>query len=474
MAAHRNRDDGYDVIIVGAGIGGLICGCYLAKNGMNVLIAEQHHKPGGYCTSFRRGKYTFDAAAHCFGGYREGGLTRQVFQDLALDRKLDIFHADPSNIVITPKHKVSFWADLNRTISEFQSAFPEEKNSIASFFRFIVTPDSHSFSRIRTHTLQELLDQHFTSSELKTVLTAPLLGLGGLPASRMSAFIGAKLLSEFLFDGGYHPARGMQSLADALAERLKELGGELRLSCPVKKIETENKTVSGVTTERNEFIPARYVVANCDARQTFFKLLDERRLDREFARKLHEMTPSISNFILYLGLDAYYAELPQPGTTYCFFSHYDLDRAFRAAQKGDMEGYGGYMFYISTEQPQILAITPTAFKTKSYWSTNKQQIAESFIQRLEQNSIPHLSHHITYKEAATPYTLYRYTKNYRGASFGWAGLPTQLAVEGFKRAMGVHGLYLAGHWTTHGLGISGVAYIGRDIAKIIVRRNKLC
>ena len=43
-------DSKYDVIIIGAGIGGLVCGCYLAKAGMKVLIVEKNAKPGGYCT----------------------------------------------------------------------------------------------------------------------------------------------------------------------------------------------------------------------------------------------------------------------------------------------------------------------------------------------------------------------------------------------------------------------------------------
>ena len=44
------KKDQYDVIIIGAGIGGLVCGCYLAKAGLKVLIVEQHNKAGGYCT----------------------------------------------------------------------------------------------------------------------------------------------------------------------------------------------------------------------------------------------------------------------------------------------------------------------------------------------------------------------------------------------------------------------------------------
>ena len=44
----------YDIVIIGAGVGGLACGCYLAKSGFKVLILEQLNKPGGYCSSFRR------------------------------------------------------------------------------------------------------------------------------------------------------------------------------------------------------------------------------------------------------------------------------------------------------------------------------------------------------------------------------------------------------------------------------------
>ncbi len=51
--------DIYDAVIIGAGVSGLVCGCYLAKTGMKVLIAEQHFKPRGYCTSFNRKGFAF-------------------------------------------------------------------------------------------------------------------------------------------------------------------------------------------------------------------------------------------------------------------------------------------------------------------------------------------------------------------------------------------------------------------------------
>src|SRR5512143_1081650 len=96
----------YDAIIIGAGIGGLVCGCYLARAGMKVLIAEQHFTPRGYCTSFKREGYTFDAAAHSYGGYRQDGSVRKVFDELGVDRKIKIHRYEPSDVINTPEFKV--------------------------------------------------------------------------------------------------------------------------------------------------------------------------------------------------------------------------------------------------------------------------------------------------------------------------------------------------------------------------------
>src|SRR4030042_1912235 len=77
------KEDKYDVVIIGAGIGGLVCGCYLAKAGLKVLIVEQHYKPGGYCTSFKRKGYTFDVGVHYLGSCREkDGVIYNILQDL--------------------------------------------------------------------------------------------------------------------------------------------------------------------------------------------------------------------------------------------------------------------------------------------------------------------------------------------------------------------------------------------------------
>jgi prolycopene isomerase len=469
----KSDKDRYDAVIIGAGISGLVCGCYLAKAGMRVLIAEQHSKPGGYCTSFKRKGFTFDAAADCFGAYRKDGITRKILEDLGVDRKLNIIRPNPTDTVITPDHRVSFWSDLGMTIEDFQAAFPEEKRSIKSFFHFLVRPDSTALPRLRTRTFQELLDDYFRNDRLKAILSVPLLAIGGLPPSLMSAFIAAKLFSEFILDGGYYPEGGMQALPDALAERFKEFGGELRLSCPVAKIAVKDASAAGVVLGKGLSIASRYVVSNCDARQTFLKLLDRKTVRDDFRHAIKSMVPTISNFVLYLGLDKHFEPPQNPGTALYFSEHYDLDRAYIAIHRGKMEEYGGYALRISHDQSTVNAIIPAPFKSETYWRTHKESFGSSLLKRIEKFLIPDLSKHVVYQDAATPHTLFRYTLNYRGASYGWAGTPSQLALSDFKKPSFLHGLYLTGHWSTLGVGISGVAYVGYDTAKILLRKEKI-
>jgi phytoene dehydrogenase-like protein len=460
----------YDVVIVGAGLGGLVCGCYLAKAGLKVLIAEQHFKPGGYCTSFRRKRFTFDAGPHCFGSYRSDGLTRKILQDLGVDRKLQIQRADPTDVIITPEHTINIWNDLTRTQEELQSQFPEEKKGLDGFMQFIVKPDANAYPRIRRWTLRNLLDAYFKNEKLIASISAPLLAFHGLPPSQMSAFVGSKLFSEFLFDGGYVPHGGMQALSDALADVFRSSGGELRLSSLVQKIVTKEGAAAGIEIQDQGYVPSRCVVSACDARQTFFSFLDNNIVEKEFADMLDGMKPSLSNFLLYVGVERDFQTPLKPGVAYCYCPHYDLERIYHAATRMELAGDAAYTIRISHDASTINGYLLAPYQTKGYWEKNKQGIAEQFLQRMAAH-IPGLPKHIECQDAATPSTLNRYTLNYQGASYGWAGTPSQFAIPGFRKPAFVRNLYMAGHWTTFGVGISGVIYFAYDTAKTLIKKS---
>lgn len=463
----------YDVVIIGAGISGLVCGCYLAKAGMKVLIVDQHYKPGGYCTSFNRKGFTFDAAAHSFGSYRKSGIMNRVLKELHIDKKLIIKRYQPTDIFISPNYKISFWADINKTIQEFQKAFPHESNNIIKYFYFFLNSNPFDFAALRNKTFKVLLDHYFIDEKLKSILSFPILGNGGLPPSLISAFMGAIIYREFLLDGGYYPKGGMQALPNELAERFKELGGELRLSCLVKKIQLKDNTAKGIFLDKDCFISSKNIVSSCDARQTFFNLIGKNNLDNNFVTMLKNMTPSLSFFLVFLGIDKYFQSLPKPGVCIWILPRYNIEDIYLSLKNRNINDLTGYMFRVSPDKKSVQAFVNSPFRNKRYWLNNKYNLLETFIKRIE-NIVPELSKHIVFKEAATPYTLKRYTLNYKGAAYGWASVPSQLFKTELRQVTSIHNLYLSGHWTAQTQGIAGAAYIGNKTANLILRKQKTC
>jgi phytoene dehydrogenase-like protein len=460
----------YDVAIIGAGIGGLVSGCYLAKHGLSVFLAERHHLPGGYCSSFKRNGILFNAAAHSFGGCRDNGIMKKIFNDLELEGTLNIKRLNPTDIIITPDYEISFWADINRTISECGLLFPNEHKNIEKFFDFLLNPDYKTFTNFRTWTFKKLMDIFFRDERLKSLLSFPVFGNGGLPPSRMSAFLGSKIFLETLLDGGYYPEEGMQSLAASLADRFVSYGGSLHLSCPVKEIMAKDNRTEGLKLENNEVITSKYVISNSDARHTFLKLLGNNSVDKDFSNNLKKMTPSLSMFILYLGINKNYLKSYISGTNVWYLSDYNLDKAFELANKGDIKSMRRYMVHISPNHNNVIGFINAPYKNKSFWTSNKSQISEYFLKIIEKDILPELSEHIVYKDAATPPTLERYTLNYKGSAYGWAGTVSQFADVNIRKPPFIKGLYLASHWSTLGCGIPGASYAGTTVAREIIKK----
>jgi len=480
------KKDEYDVIIIGAGIGGLTCGCYLAKVGLKVLIVEQHYKPGGYCTSFKRKGFTFDAAAHSLGGLREGGPLRKIYNELGLDTKVEIIRFDPTNVVIFPEHKIHIRTDIDATISDLQENFKDEAENIEKFFKFIWNSEfANLYVQLKDKTFKDLLDMYFKNHQLKSILGV-FLGNIGLPPSKVSALASAILYREFVIDGGYYPKSGMQAFSDAFIEKFKEWSGNIILGEKVEKIIIKNHKVEGVVIDKDNFIPSKIVVSNCDATNTFFQMVGKEYLPAEFIRKINNLEISPSAFIVYLGLNKNYSKILKDRCGWwCFLSNnFNVEKVFSDLDRKDKpySEDGFFCFFPSSHDSSlappdhevILLLVPAKITDNNFWLENKHSLAVGLIKKAE-NFIPDLSNSIAVKEIATPLTLYRYTLNRNGASYGWASTPLQIDMNTMPPVTFIKGLYLVGHWVTQGIGLGGiatVAYCGKNVAKLITKSLK--
>lgn len=465
-------DSTYDAIIIGAGIGGLVCGCYLAKAGMKVLICEQHIKPGGYCTSFKRQGFTFDAAAHSFGSYREGGNLKKILTDLGIDKMLEIKRFNPSDVIIGPDCRITYWNDPEQTYQDLVNKFPHEHINLKLFFLFcnrLLAGDYQANLKIKNKSFSDLLKSFFSDKKLINLLITPIFGNGGLPPSLMHAFTGMKILTEFLMDGGYYIEGGMQKLPDAFSKVIESHKGKILFKKKVKKIIYNNKNVIGIQLNSNEKFLGKYIIAACDVNQVYKKLLGKEIVGADLLKKLQFMETSLSSFMLYIGLQGDFANLPPEGVNLWYLPYYDIEKMYEYISNCQFDKIG-FMIRVSPDKKTIIGYFLAPFKSKLYWERNKIKIAEQFLNKLE-ILIPSLKKHVSVYEAASPYTLYRYTLNTRGSNYGWAPTTSQLFDTDFTIKTKFKGLYLTGHWTAVTHGIPGVSYLGYNTARLILREE---
>jgi all-trans-retinol 13,14-reductase len=452
----------YDVIIIGAGIGGLVCGCFLAKEGKKVLIVEKHYQVGGYCTSFTRNGIVFDAGPHLLSSLRSKGILSKILGKINLDGKIDFLSSKVIERIITPNVNITIKKDSEEIISELIDKFPKEKSSIYNFFGFIRKTDFlQILSQIRSQTLKDLLDFYFKNEDLKTVLAIPILGSLGLPPSQASALAAVVLYEEFLLDGGYYPKGGMQIFSNALRDKFQELGGELHLSSTVTRILTKNRTSIGVESSKNGVLLSNYVVSNADAYLTFNELIVCPNSEENVMNSL-ELSPS--TYMIFLGLKEPLRNLPKSFVTWYTASN-NIEDWY--SNHNSLVNLNSFVLShpslidstICNKNKGMLRILMQArYSSSKKWANMEASICDSAIDKVSK-ILPDIKSLIETREVGSPHTLFGYTLNRKGSAFGWASTSTQIYRNNFPYETSIRNLFICGHWATNGFGQSGVTAV---------------
>ena len=461
----------YDVIVLGAGIAGLICGTFIAKQGKKVLIIEQHSIPGGYCTSFKRKGFIFDSAVHHIGGCGKWSVVGRCLKEL--DININFQQLDPMDSIHFPSFSIDIPAEIDDYVDLLKERFPSEKEQLALFFKEFTRLYRATFStekhkmllKYQDLTFKEMLDNFFTDEQLKMTLSAQW-GYIGSPPHEVSAIGMCQMLVNYLKDGAYFPVGGTQNFADAITQKFIDYGGQIMLSSSVDGMLTDGNIIKGVTTKKGEEIQAEIFVSNIDPKQTFFSLLDKNIVDDSYIRKIENMKESVSFFLLYLGLDN---KIDLKGLKRGFY-HTSNDLTF-----SDND-----WFYISVptevdpslapDNKQIISVVVSSrenYDDIDDWVAYKDKMKKHTINYLE-NFVPEIQDHIEVIDAATPKTLYRYTLNSKGAAYGWAVTVDQTWSNRLSHTTPFKNLFLAGHWTNPGPGICAVVSSGWRVANMIL------
>ena len=497
----------YDVIVIGAGVGGLACASLLAKAGMRVLVVEQSSRPGGYVGSFKREGFTFDCAAHFVTGCHKDGVIGKLLRELEIEDEIEFIKVEALVRFVFPDLEFSFSLnDLESAEKVIKEKFPQEAENLDRYKETLdrigqeIIRLGSSFSlwkipllpllfpallKYRNYTVRKLMDEHFTDERLKTILS---LSPVTVPPSKTSLLLAAVMKAESQKAGIYYPKGGMQSFADVLAKGLKKYKGELLLNTLATKILIDRGRVQGVELADGRRVKASRVVSNASLKQTFYKLVGKEHLKKRFLKRIKGKELSLSCFILYLGIDL---DLKSLGLNFRtnVYPTYDTEKQYETLKRGEIpEEFAFVMTFSSLIDPatapkdkHTLIITTTApYHYREDWGIKDRQgveyrqLKESMMRRMVEKAekiIPGLSSHIIYQEAATPLTLERETLNTQGAMYGLAATPKQIGPGRCKNRTPIRGLYLVGHYTYLAHGIGAVIHSARAVANMIVKRK---
>ena len=325
------------VVIIGGGLGGLFTGAILAKEGLDVTVLEKNKIIGGGLQSFRRFGELFDTGMHIIGGMQKGGNIRRICEYLGIWKDVHILDTDPENIdsIFFSEDKRTYHIARGKVgiIESLSKDFPAQKENLKAYIEalykvadevdlFYLRP-SPEYMQVHSDdfhmSASEFIAKYITDERLQSVV-AYLNPLYGGKDGVTPAYIHA-LISVLYIEGSSRFAGGSILFARTLSDVITGHGGRVLSGDAVRSVHSENRSITGVTTESGKSYSADcYICAIHPC--SFFPLLDDESiLPKPYRERLSELPNSYSAFTLNIKL--------KPGTfkyfnyTMYYMSRYD-------------------------------------------------------------------------------------------------------------------------------------------------------
>lgn len=445
----------YDVIVIGAGNGGLAAACRILNAGKSCLVLEKHNIPGGFATSFVRGRFEFEASLHEFNGIgtkEEPGSTRILFEELGVADKIEWIHLKDAYHLISEKEGYDFVMPFG--YEEFAKAnnalHPEGEKYIRDFFELCQQirdamdylsaskgkPDPQvmmekypDYLACASYSVNEAFEALGYPKEIVDNLNTYWCYLGA-DGNNLSFLHYANMIYSYFSKGAVIPKYRSHELSLAFEERIHELGGDIWFNSEVVKIlSDEEGGVCGVELKDGRILETKHVIAAISPHVVYGKLLDK---VPEKANKLTNFRKfGGRGFTVFLGLDRSAEELGIKDHNYFIYDTTDNVKQYESMKKiGNTAAQATVCLNnadpeCSPEGTCILYMT-TLFmddvwsdvKEEDYYRV-KNEAARAMIERFEKAVGVNISEHIEEIAVATPETYARYCGHPQGVVYGY-------------------------------------------------------
>lgn len=476
----------YDVIVIGSGLGGLTAGAKLAREGMKVLVLEQHNRPGGCATTFKRGEFTLEVGLHEMDGPGGRDMKNRIFSELDVTGNVqflpipEFYRFVRGNLAVTIPH------DPQLATTRLSELFPDEKDGIARYFDQLLNPKKRAAGTAEPDiSVGVFLDSIIKSEDLKLILLGNLGYFHDDPYSLSLAYY-SLAEGSYYTNGASFIKGGSQKLSDHLAGYIRKHGGDVLLNHLVTGVTVSGNRATGVIfrkrsdrTSETVTATADEIVVNCSVPALADMLPPEH--GTLLKEQCHGLNTGASLLTVYFGFDRPLKELG-----HSYYSMFIYDRSVKSQadiarnNRDDFPrrsftfvDYGQVDSGLAPAGKDVGAVCCIDYLTdwehlgREEYEQKKEYVANAFISRLGQ-LIPGFGDAVGYYEVGTPLTVKRYTLNPGGAVYGFAQNPGRKIIDSFSPLENIH---FASAWGKTGGGFSGAIAGGYLCAYNVIRKR---
>lgn len=302
----------YDIVIIGSGMGGLVCGDILGREGYSVCILEKNKQIGGCLQTYVRDKVIFDSGVHYLGGLSKGQNLHQVFSYMGIMDKLKLQKMDEDvfdKILIEGDEKEYVYAQgYENFIQQLLKDFPAEEKALRAYCDKIKEVCSKfplynlrsggdinektTVLEIDTKTFIESITENET---LRAVLAGNNTLYAGQP-DKTPLYVHAMILNSYI-ESSWKCIDGGSNIGKYIAKNIRDRGGEIRRHAEVKRIVVEDGKVTHVVMADGSKVYGKHFISNMHPVQTL-DMTETDMIKAAYRSRVKNLENSVSSIIV--------------------------------------------------------------------------------------------------------------------------------------------------------------------------------
>jgi len=386
------KENTYDIVIIGSGLGGLVSALIFAKEGYKVCVLEKNNQFGGNLQTFVRDKSIFDTGVHYIGGLAEGENLHQYFKYLGImdDLKLKKMEEDKYDVITFEGDEIQYphAQGYDNFIEQLSKEFPEERAVIETYCEKIKeTCNSFPLYNLKigdayydnTDLLSLKIKDYIESITDNEKLRAVLVGSNFLYAGEDNTpfYVHALSINSYI-QSSWRCVNGGSQISKLLIKQIRNLGGKVLKYKEVTSFGFEDKKlVSAKTKDGNEYFASQFI-SNIEPKYTL-KMLGENKMRKAYTKRIESIKSIISAFSVYF---VFHPE----SFKYLNYNHYhfkDVNRVWDAQEYTQESWPEGYMLSVGAKKNEsewaenMTFITYMRYDEVREWEDSFNTVAEN-------------------------------------------------------------------------------------------------